>query len=84
MIPDAAQSFDAMPASLAAKVGKFYAINAFNTASALRAQAANQPQYSIDEIIEWLDEIWLYEDLADYITEAEYLEFRESIKATEE
>jgi hypothetical protein len=39
---------------------------------------------NVEELTNWLDEIWNTGDLQGIMTESEYLEFRESIKASGE
>ena len=36
---------------------------------------------NIEEIVEWLEDIWLNGDLEGYMTEEEYLEFIEAVKS---
>jgi len=48
------------------------------------AAAETQPQQiellDLEEIIKWLDGLWLDGDLKEYMSEGEYLEFRKAIE----
>ena len=74
MLSTAAESLEAMPESLAAKVQKFYDITPAATVSAA------QQQIDAEEMLEWLADIWLSGELDETITEAEWYEFVEDVK----
>ncbi len=38
------------------------------------------PQYSLEETLKWLDDLWLSGELAEVMTEYEYLEFRKALE----
>jgi hypothetical protein len=74
MIPDVTASLEAMPDSLYSKVEKFYAVK-----PCVRPDTA--PQASLEEILEWIDELWESGVMKEAgTTYAEYIEFREAIK----
>ena len=79
MLLDPAESMATRPDRLIEKSQKFYDVNPANTISAKR-EALKVQQVNIDEILKWLDEIWLNGDLYEYMTEDEYLDFRKAIE----
>ena len=83
MLPDAKTSLAAMPERLIAKTQKFYDITPDKTITALR-KAQQSKKVNIEEIVEWLEDIWLNGDLEGYMTEEEYLEFIEAVKSADE
>ena len=76
MIPDAVQSLKAMPERLAAKSQKFYDVTPATTIAARQATS----EVDIEEILEWLDGLWLDGVLEEIMSEDEYLDFRKAIE----
>ena len=83
MMLDAETSLATRPERLTTKSEKFYAVNAFNTVSALQKAEQAEKEFeevSIKEILQWLDELWSDGELE--LTKKEYKEFREAIEAS--
>ena len=65
------------------KSDKFYAVNAFNTVSALRARALAEKgikEVDVEAILKWLAEIWLDPDVREGLDEKSWLRLYESLE----
>ena len=83
MLSTATESLETRPERLVAKSRKFYDITPETTISALQKALDTQKvdiKVSIKEILEWLDEVRLSDDLKESMTEEQYLEFRKAIE----
>jgi hypothetical protein len=78
MLTDVQESRALMPERLARRTDAFYAI------TARKNSAVEQPvsPETIEEMVDWLDEIWNAGDLNGTMTEQDYLEFRQAIEST--
>ncbi len=83
MLSSAIESLAARPERLRSKSAKFYAVNAFNTVSALRKM--EEPGKEIEEVdikklLDWLAEIWLDPQVRKVIDAEDWLKLYESLK----
>jgi len=78
MLTDVQESRALMPERLARRTDAFYAI------TARKNSVVEQPvsPEDIEEMVDWLDEIWNAGDLTGSMTEQDYLEFRQAIEST--
>jgi len=83
MLSSAIESLAARPERLMSKSEKFYAVNAFNTISALRARGRAEKgvqEVDVDAILEWLAEIWLDPEVQEGIDAEDWLKLYLSLK----
>ncbi len=86
MLSSAIESLAARPERLTAKSEKFYAVNAFNTVSALRKM--EEPKKEIEEVdvkklLDWLAEIWLDPKVRKSVDAEDWLKLYQSLKEQE-
>jgi parallel beta-helix repeat protein len=80
MLSDISESLDAMPDSLYSKVEKFYMSPTVSPQASLGVLSPQQSAALIEELLEWLDELWEQGDIKESMTYEQYIEFRDSIK----
>jgi len=83
MLSSAIESLVARPERLRGKSDKFYAVNAFNTVSALRARAAAEKEVKevdVGALLKWLAEIWLDPEVREVIDAEDWLKLYESLE----
>jgi hypothetical protein len=86
MLSSAIESLAARPERLRGKSDKFYAVNAFNTVSALRARADAEKkvkEVDFEAILKWLAEIWLDPEVRKTIDEEMWKNFVASVNQFE-